>query len=131
MKKLLLTMLTVVTLMTSCSKEETLPEPIVITQPSPVQNNDSITTKIVKLDVESYGSGSISTYSTNGILIDMYEYGQWYEVELDEGEFLQVTSTNQIYIGTPYIDIYVNNVLVNTIYSTNSTVSYTYVNDSN
>ena len=112
--------------MLSCSKDdETLPTPLNI-----VENEISVTTKIVKLDVENHVSFSQSSYSSNGRYITSYTQGQWYEYELKEGEFLSVSSSSQSNMGSPVIDVYVDSVLIHTEVGTNNgVVSYTYTNN--
>lgn len=121
-------------LFTSCSKEEEIPQPeqiFIQTTPLPF---DTITTKIVTIDIDgTYTSMSTSSYSTNGVLISIFGINgnEDYTAELEEDEFLQVTSTNGLNLGSPYMDVYVDGNLDTTIYSPNSFLSYTYTNDHN
>lgn len=131
--------------MVACAKQEDLPTPLVI-EPITLVNEteviitpdtnvtvipDTISTKIVLMDVEQHHSFSSSSYSSNGSYLGSYDHGQWYEFELKEGEFLSVQSNSPIGLGSPIIKVWVDNVLVHTEYAAaaNGIVSYTYTNN--
>lgn len=123
----------------SCAKEEQLPEPIEIT--APIQTPVEITTKRVKLEVcgGSGGSTNNMTYSSNGDYY--YVYTEEVEFILDEGEYIQISAHFfQGWVGGQpqypniYIKIFVDGLqtgYVEAVPVTNSQISYTYTNDHN
>lgn len=128
MKKL--TILIAALTLVACQKDDELPTP----QEKQVSNTtviaDTVSTKIVKLDVENHHSISESSHSSNGTLLASYDHGQWYEYELKEGEYLTVSSSSIINNGSPVINVYVNGVLTHTEGGNNyGLVSYTYTNN--
>lgn len=128
MKKITILIATIT--LVACQKNDELPTP----QNKPVSITevlaDTVSTKIVKLDVENHHSISEATHSSNGTLLASYNHGQWYEYELKEGEFLTVSSSSIINNGNPIINVYVNGVLTHTEDGNNyGLVSYTYTNN--
>ncbi len=128
MKKITILIATIT--LVACQKNDELPTP----QNKPVSITevlaDTVSTKIVKLDVENHHSISEATHSSNGTLLASYNHGQWYEYELKEGEFLTVSSSSIINNGNPIINVYVDGVLTHTEDGNNyGLVSYTYTNN--
>lgn len=125
MKKVIL-MLSAIAMFTSCKKEEPLNN-------NNVNNNQSYPTKTIRLEIDCDTDCTFS-YNTAGD-VTRYECGQFYnpdiiEVKIDKGEKIQIFVNNPDGIGVGpwgmYVDIYVDDVYLETGNGTTFNLNYEY-----
>lgn len=106
----------------SCNKEEDkLPQPV---------QNTTISSKIVRMDVENNNPVVTIITSSNGLKLSESLSDKWYEYELNEGDTFKLETYSSTGLGNPTIDVYVDGVLTHTeTGAINSNLSYTYKNN--
>jgi hypothetical protein len=118
----------------SCSKQENPPAPDVYVTVNNINQTDTteISVKVVRFEVKNYDVPSSSSfYVSNGVVVNATPSLQKYTFELFEDRFATVSSVSQTSTGSPYIDVYVNNILTHTEYGSNGSVTYQFRNDHN
>ena len=155
-RRLLMTLgvITLLFLFTSCNKEENLPEPspqVVVQPTNPVNpttppdttTTDTVSTKVIILDVEQYYTGApqVTSIQTDGFILEQYIPQHKYVVRLKEGQYVYLHTENSVYLGTPRLDISIGLPsdttqiglyyipVTNSISSGASDIDYTYTNN--
>tara|TARA_R110002020_G_scaffold412242_1_gene621855 strand:+ start:183 stop:563 length:381 start_codon:yes stop_codon:yes gene_type:complete len=123
-----ITVLVLVLLVGCTTDKENLPKPIEAATPTTIV--EPVTIKKVRLDIDNQYIVSTSTCSSSGLYLDSSPSDRWYEYELSEGDTLKVASFNSALLGSPIINVFVDDSLIHTeAGAIDGSISYTYINN--